>query len=599
MVSTTSLSWLARRDGTEGTISGDEIPGGLDNIFQRLSARKLDDFEATSYVNDSVLRLEWGVDGGSTNIVLSSSGNAISGDSSLEITADGSTAAVARTFLHSQFGRVYPGGSKPSWSVGTNTGSYFFGPIRGIRFRMTASTDGTIHVIVRNGADNIHRKWNKPISADGTQFYYVDFGGTPDATTGTWDETAVDRIAFGNLQNGVTYRLDDVEFVTEANIQDILYETWKLSGSIIGSGGITLNRSFPETIEEDVTGSWRLEFYDPSGDLSVSTSEILPGTYVLERVRGTSATTIVTSTAASEAAGVIYVDYTPPNATFDNGDLIKITFTDIVIRGTPSTRLTSNAVSSQDVVLVADTSIFIVGQEVNIYSGTVSNGERFTIASIDSGTRLTLSENLTNTYTTVATATICKSTSFDPIVLTTNVVDAPSSALVTGTPRAQELIIYLTTDSAGTTEISDDGTSPPYFPASVHSTTSTSATAALTKQITVESEGTITVSSMYVEAEWQTAIANAASTTTSKMQISGNGGGAWVDVTDDFAHQGTSIVASTSDRIRAGSGKWLSTISTGANQLRIRLVHQTSNGSHASTAQLRSSSYIRLTYLKS
>jgi len=83
------------------------------------------------------------------------------------------------------------------------------------------------------------------------------------------------------------------------------------------------------------------------------------------------------------------------------------------------------------------------------------------------------------------------------------------------------------------------------------------------------------------------------------MQISGNGGGAWVDVTDDFAHQGTRIVASTSARIRAGSGKWLSTISTGANQLRIRLVHQTSNGSHASTAQLRSSSYIRLTYLKS
>jgi hypothetical protein len=464
---------------------------------------------------------------------------------------------------------------------------------------MTASTSGTVHVIVRNGADNIHRKWNKSISTDSALFYYVDFGGTPDATTGTWDETTVDRIAFGNLQNGVTYRLDNLEFVTEANLQDILYETWKLSGSITGSGGITLNRSFPETIEEDVTGSWRLEFYDPSGDLSVSTAEILPGTYVLERVRGTSTTTVVSSTAASEAAGVVYVNYTPPDATFNNGDLLKITFTGVVIRGTPTTTLTGNAASGQAVVTIADTSIFTVGQEVNVYDTNTANGERFTVLSIDTSTRLTLSGNLANAYTTDASATICKSTSFDPIVLTTNVVDIPSNVLVTGTPRAQELIIYLTADSAGATEITDDGTSPPYFPASAHSTTSTSATAALTNQITVESEGTITVSSMYVEAEWQTAIANAASTTTSKMQISGNGGGAWVDVTDDFAHQGTSIVASTSDRIRAGSGKWLSTISTGANQLRIRLVHQTSNGSHASTAQLRSSSYIRLTYLKS
>ena len=597
MVSTTSLSWLARRDGTEGTISGDEIPGGLDNIFQRLSARKLDDFEATTYSSDAALRLEWGVDGGSANIALSSSGNAISGDSSLEITADGSTAAISRTFLHSQFGRVYPGGSKPSWSVGTNTGSYLFGPIRGVRFRMTSSTDGVLHVIVRNSANNIHRKWNKTITSDAASFHYVDFGGTPDTTTGTWDETTVDQIAFGNLQNGVTYRLDDLEFITEANLQDILYETWKLSGSITGGGGITLNRSFPETIQEGVTGSWRLEFYDPTGDLSVSTSEILPGTYVIERVRDTTTTEIVSSTAASEAAGVVYVNYAPPSNTFDSGDLIKLTFTGVVIRGTPTAALAGNAASSQAVVTVADSSIFTVGQEVNVYDSNTANGERFTIASIDTSTQMTLSGNLATNYTTAASATICKSTSFDPIVLTSNLVSAAGDN--SSIPRAQELIIYLTSDEAGTTEITDDGTSPPYYPASPHSTTATSATAALTKQITVEAESTVTVLSMYVEAEWQTAIANASSTTTSKIQISGNGGSSWVDVTDDFAHQTTSISAATSDRIRAGSGKWVSTISTGANQLRVRLVHQTSNASHASTAQLRSSSYIRLTYLKS
>jgi len=596
MVSTTSLSWLARRDGTEGTIAGDEIPGGLDNIFQRLSARKLDDFEATTYANTAALRLEWSVGGGSANVALSSSGNAISGDASLEVTADGSTDSVLRTFLHSKFGRVYPGGSKPSWSTEANSGSYLFGPIRGVRFRMTTSTDGVIHVTVRNSANNIFRKWNKSITSDSASFHYVDFGGTADTTTGTWDETVVDRIGFGNLQNGVTYRLDDVEFVTEANLQDILYETWRLSGAITGGGGITLTKSFPASLEEDTTGSWRLEFNDPTGDLSVTTAEIVPGTYIIERVRGTSTTTIVNSTTSSEAAGVVYVNYAPPDASFNSGDLIKITFTGVVIRGTPSSVLTSNAASGQAVVVVADTSIYTVGAEVNIFDTNSAVGETKTVSALNTSSQLTLSSNLSNAYTTAAAATLSQSTSFDPVVLISNIGGGSST---TDIPRAQELIIYLTVDEAAAAELTDDGTSPAYYPASAHSTTSTSAAAALTKQITVESESTVTVSSMYIEAEWQTAIANAASTSTSKVQISGDGGSSWVDVTDDFTNQGTDINATASERIRAGSGKWLSTISTGANQLRLRLVHQTNNGSHASTAQLRSSSYIRLTYLKS
>ena len=596
MVTTTSLGWLARRDGTEGTISGDEIPGGLDNIFQRLSARKLDDFEATTYASTAALRLEWSVGGGSANVALSSSANAISGDASLEITADGSTDSVLRTFLHSKFGRVYPGGSKPSWSTEANSGSYLFGPIRGVRFRMTASTDGVIHVTIRNSANNIFRKWNKSITSDSASFHYVDFGGTADTSTGTWDETVADRIGFGNLQNGVTYRLDDVEFVTEANLQDILYETWRLSGSITGGGGITLNRSFPATIEEDTTGSWRLEFNDPTGDLSVTTAEIVPGTHTIDRIRGATTTAIVTSTASSEAAGVVYVNHTPTDASFNSGDLLKVTFTGVVIRGTPTSALTSNAASGQAVVVVADTSIYTVGAEVNIFDTNSAVGETKLVSALTSSTQLTLNSNLSNAYTTAASATLSSSTSFDPVVLITSIGGGSSTSDI---PRAQELIIYLTVDEAAAAELTDDGTSPPYYPASAHSTTATSATAALTKQITVEGEATVTVSSIYVEAEWQTAIANAASTSTSKVQISGDGGSSWVDVTDDFTNQGTDINATTSERIRAGSGKWLSTISTGANQLRLRLVHQTNNGSHASTAQLRSSSYIRLTYLKS
>ena len=551
MVTTTSLGWLARRDGTEGTISGDEIPGGLDNIFQRLSARKLDDFEATTYASTAALRLEWSVGGGSANVALSSSANAISGDASLEITADGSTDSVLRTFLHSKFGRVYPGGSKPSWSTEANSGSYLFGPIRGVRFRMTASTDGVIHVTIRNSANNIFRKWNKSITSDSASFHYVDFGGTADTSTGTWDETVADRIGFGNLQNGVTYRLDDVEFVTEANLQDILYETWRLSGSITGGGGITLNRSFPATIEEDTTGSWRLEFNDPTGDLSVTTAEIVPGTHTIDRIRGATTTAIVTSTASSEAAGVVYVNHTPTDASFNSGDLLKVTFTGVVIRGTPTSALTSNAASGQAVVVVADTSIYTVGAEVNIFDTNSAVGETKLVSALTSSTQLTLNSKLSNAYTTAASATLSSSTSFDPVVLITSIGGGSSTSDI---PRAQELIIYLTVDEAAAAELTDDGTSPPYYPASAHSTTATSATAALTNQLTVESEATVTVSYIYIAAEWQTAIANAASTSTSKVQISGDGGSSWVDVTDDFTNQGTDINATTSERKRAGLG---------------------------------------------
>ena len=484
MVTTTSLGWLARRDGTEGAIAGDEIPGGLDNIFQRLSARKLDDFEATTYASTAALRLEWSVGGGSANVALSSSANAISGDASLEITADGSTDSVLRTFLHSKFGRVYPGGSKPSWSTEANSGSYLFGPIRGVRFRMTASTDGVIHVTVRNSANNIFRKWNKSITSDSASFHYVDFGGTADTTTGTWDETVVDRIGFGNLQNGVTYRLDDVEFVTEANLQDILYETWRLSGSITGGGGITLNRSFPATIEEDTTGSWRLEFNDPTGDLSVTTAEIVPGTHTIDRIRGATTTAIVSSTASSEAAGVVYVNHTPTDASFNSGDLLKVTFTGVVIRGTPTSALTSNAASGQAVVVVADTSIYTVGAEVNIFDTNSAVGETKLVSALTSSTQITLDSNLSNAYTTAASATLSSSTSFDPVVLITSIGGGSSTSDI---PRAQELIIYLTVDEAAAAELTDDGTSPAYYPSSAHSTTATSATAALTKQITVES----------------------------------------------------------------------------------------------------------------
>ena len=46
----------------------------------------------------------------------------------------------------------------------------------------------------------------------------------------------------------------------------------------------------------------------------------------------------------------------------------------MVIRGTPSAALAGNAASGQAVVTVADSSIFTVGQEVNVYDTNTASG---------------------------------------------------------------------------------------------------------------------------------------------------------------------------------------------------------------------------------
>jgi len=81
---------------------------------------------------------------------------------------------------------------------------------------------------------------------------------------------------------------------------------------------------------------------------------------------------------------------TPFNGLFFDG------FSDTAKADTAATTLTAGASSGQKILTVADSSVFKAGQEINIFDTT--NLDVKTIDTIDSGTQITLNENLDNTY---------------------------------------------------------------------------------------------------------------------------------------------------------------------------------------------------------
>lgn len=171
-----------------------------------------------------------------------------------------------------------------------------------------------------------------------------------------------------------------------------------------------------------------------------------------------------------------------------------------------------------------------------------------------------------------------------------------------GTPRFHEVVIYPVAEDVATTTLTNDGSSPIYMPAAAASTAAVGVGAAATawsEDINFEQEGTVSVISIYAEFEWQTRFlvgAGNGTNTESKMQISSNGGGAWTDLTDTYTHN----AAVMTNRRRAGTGRWITAVTTGANQLQFRLLHWVDVGTGVSTseAQIRSNSYVAIAYLK-
>lgn len=176
-------------------------------------------------------------------------------------------------------------------------------------------------------------------------------------------------------------------------------------------------------------------------------------------------------------------------------------------------------------------------------------------------------------------------------------------AAANGKPNIQEVVIYPVAEDAGVTEAADDGLAPAFYPVAAHSTNANAEGVpgvAWMEDIDFEQEGTINIISIYAEFEWQTRFligAGAGTQSSSKIQISRDAGANWVDLTDNF----NNVNAAMTGRVRAGVGLWINTIVTGANQLALRLVHWTNDAGAVSTseAQIRSNSYVHITYRKS
>lgn len=161
--------------------------------------------------------------------------------------------------------------------------------------------------------------------------------------------------------------------------------------------------------------------------------------------------------------------------------------------------------------------------------------------------------------------------------------------------EVSDVIIYPAAEDRATTELDGDGTSPNYLTESSQSNLNEAAgmaTPAWTEDIDFEQAGTLTVISIYAELYWAQK-QTGGGTSSAKMQISGDGGSTWVDLTDNVTETGTSYALKT----RAGVGRWLTAITAGANQLQIRLCQW--GGTTSSQVKLREDSYLRITYRKS
>ena len=168
--------------------------------------------------------------------------------------------------------------------------------------------------------------------------------------------------------------------------------------------------------------------------------------------------------------------------------------------------------------------------------------------------------------------------------------------------QPQNVILYPTGPDTGTTEAVEEGISPSYFPTAAHSSAATlEATpgVAWSRLFTLLPQGTLTVLSIYVEFEWRARfVAGAGGGTTSsrKVQVSSDGGTTWVDTTDNF----NTTAATLTNRIRAATGQWVTSVTGQDSRFGVRLVHwQNGTGADRSEAQIRTNSYIRLTYVKS
>lgn len=377
-----------------------------------------------------------------TNVTVTRETTApLNGEGSLKVAVAGGTGSVYKSFDRAMFGYPFPGHNGIR--------------VRYVKFRATCGSGSkSFRLTFGDASDaNHYRYWTFTVEQDKTVEWVVDLDpdnteSYPAPTTGstTWDPEQIDRFGFTNLESGVTYYFDDIEFLYEYSLVDILGFSTEAPVDMgdVGSINARINglwanvkalegRTYqydkvgPSELEVGDEGVWGLELM--SDFAPPTTTEIEPGNYNIVRVRHGVSTTIVASTPASESAGLIYVTYQPQEDNWTEGDVMKIQFTDGYVRTDedPSNALTANATAGNDYVDVPNAYEYQVGWLVRVYDSATPAGEYKTVLALPTPTRVQFSAVLTGSYTTANTATITRAirTDLDTALLLTRLVREP------------------------------------------------------------------------------------------------------------------------------------------------------------------------------
>lgn len=391
--------------------------GGLSLTRDQVSLRVFENAEAPS--TTGTLAAAWT----GTNVTVTRETSApLNGEGSVKVVVAGGTGSVYKAFNRAMFGFPFPG--------------YEGIRIRYVKFRATCNTGShSFRLTFGDASDaNHYRYWNFTVAQSKYTEWIVDMDpdnteSYPAPTTGssTWTPKDIDRFGFTNLESGVTYYFDDIEFLYEYSLEEILGFPTEAPVDMGDYGSINARinglwanvkalesrtwqyvKSGMESAEVDQSLEWAITLL--SDFAPPSTTEIEPGNYQIDRIRGGVTTNMVASTPASESAGTIYATYMPLEVDWDAGDLIKVTFSGGYVRTDedPAEALTANATAGTDTVQVANAYEYQVGWLVRVYDSATPAGEYLTILALVDPTTIQFSTNLVGNYTTANTATITR-----------------------------------------------------------------------------------------------------------------------------------------------------------------------------------------------
>ena len=420
--------------------------GGLALTRDQVAVRIFENAESPS--TTGTLSAAWT----GTNVTVTRETTApLNGEGSVKVVVAGGAGSVFKAFDRAMFAYPFPGHNGIR--------------IRYVKFRATCSAGSeALNLVFKNLAGTISKSWAFTVEQDKTVEWVVDLD--PDNTesypaptiVGVWDPELIDRFGFSGLTSGITYYFDDIEFLYEYSLMDILGFPTEAPVDMGDVGSINAkinglwanvkalegrtyqyNKVGPNELEVGDEAVWALELL--SDFAPPTTTEIETGAYQIDRIRHGVSTTIVpvtppgTEVAASVLAGTIFVTYQPEEDNWTEGDILKVTFfKGTAVVGTneycirtdeePDNVLTGAVTGGVDEsVEVPNAYEYQVGWQVRLYEGATT--EYLTIDSLPTPTTVHFDSTIVNNFTIAAHLTRVIQTDLDTAVFFTRLTREP------------------------------------------------------------------------------------------------------------------------------------------------------------------------------